>query len=165
MKSPRPLLVLAAAAVLGTAATFAAYAKGGFAFTKRVDTALLAEPSPLAAAAAKLKLGTKLTITEVKGAWLHAEAGAKQAGWIFSGNVSATAPDENAGVALVPFDASATTATAAARPLAPAAADYGSRRDLGRAQDDLVWLMEENAKVTTAEVTAYLQAQKKGEFQ
>ena len=165
MKTPRPSLVLAAAVALGTAAVFAAYAKGGFAFTKRVDTALLAEPSPLAAAAAKLKLGTRLTITEVRGAWLRAETSPRQAGWIFSGNVSATAPDENAGLALVPFDASATTATAAARPLAPAAADYGSRRSLGRAQEDLAWLMDENAKVTTAEVTAYLQAQKKGEFQ
>lgn len=142
----------------------AAHAPGSFAYTKRAETALLAEPAPLAAANARLKLGTKLKIEEVRGAWLRASAG-EQAGWIFKGNVGAAEPDRESALAQIPLDASATSATAAARPLAPAAADYGTRKNLAKAQEDIAWLLSEGALITAADVTAYLEQNKKGEFQ
>lgn len=147
------------------AAVAHAYAPGDFAYTKRVDTALLAEPGPMSEAVTKLKLGTKLKVDEVKGSWLRVSEGKKHAGWIFKGNVSAAAPDKDVGLAAIPLDASATTATAAARPLAPAAEEYSTRKDLTKAREDLEWVIEQSSALTAAEITAYLQAQKKGEFQ
>lgn len=149
----------------GLALATAANAPGSFAFTKRADTALLAEPAPLAAPTTRLKLGTRLKIEEVRGAWLRASAEGDAAGWIFKGNVSAAEPDKESSLAQIPLDASATSATAAARPLAPAAADYGTRRNFAKAQEDLAWLLGEGALVNAAEVTAYLEANRKGEFQ
>lgn len=148
----------------GLALASAAHAPGGFAYTKRAETALLAEPAPLAAANVRLKLGTRLRIEEVRGAWLRATA-EDQAGWIFKGNVSAAEPDRESPLAQIPLDASATSATAAARPLAPAAADYGTRRNLAKAQEDLAWLLSEGSLVTAADITAYLEQNRKGEFQ
>lgn len=160
MKSLRlPALLLGSLAVAS-----AAYAPGGFAYTKRAETALLAAPAPLATANTRLKLGTRLRIEEVRGAWLRA-ATEDQAGWIFKGNVSAAEPDKESALAQIPLDASATSATAAARPLAPAAADYGTRRNLAKAQEDLAWLLSEGALITAADITAYLEQNRKGEFQ
>ncbi len=162
----RPSLLLAAGAALAAAAgLLAAHAVGGFAFAKRADTPLRAEPGPLASPTATLKLGTRLKVEEVRGNWLRVSGAPSAAGWIFAGNVAATAPDENSGLALVPLDAGATTATAAARPLAPAAEDYGRKRNLGKAKADLDWLTAPGAGVTHADVTAYLQAHRKGEYQ
>lgn len=143
----------------------AAHAPGGFAYTKRAETALLSEPTPMATPTARLKLGSKLKIEEVRGAWLRASGEESATGWIFKGNVSAAEPDKESSLAQIPLDASATSATAAARPLAPAAADYGSRKNLARAQEDLAWLLGEGALVNAADVTAYLEANRKGEFQ
>lgn len=166
MKTHRPHVLFAAGAALTAAAgLLAAHVVGGFAFAKRADTALRAEPGPLAATTATLKLGTKLKVEEVRGNWLRVSGDKEAAGWIFAGNVAREAPDENAGLALVPLDAGATTATAAARPLAPAAEDYGKKRNLSRAKADLDWLVASGSGVTQAEVTAYLQANRKGEFQ
>lgn len=161
MKSLRlPALLLGSLALAS-----AAYAPGGFAYTKRADTALLAEPTPMAEASTRLKLGTKLKVEEVRGAWLRVSGDEEAAGWIFKGNVSAAEPDVESSLAKVPLDASATSATAAARPLAPAAADYGERKNLAKAQEDLAWLISEGSVVTAADVTAYLEANRKGEFQ
>lgn len=143
----------------------AAHAPGSFAYTKRAETALLAEPSPMAAANVKLKLGTKLKVEEVRGAWLRATGDESASGWIFKGNVSTAEPDKESSLAQIPLDASATSATAAARPLAPAAADYGTRKNLAKAQEDLAWLVTEGALVNAADVTAYLEEKKLGEFQ
>jgi hypothetical protein len=156
---------LALLTLLCTGPAVLAYEAGELVFTKRADTALLAEPTPFAAANAQLELGTRLSITELRGNWLHASADSGVSGWIFGGNVSANAPDTASLLAQVPLDASATTATAAARPLSPAAADYGDRMDLAAAQEDLAWLLDEGAPVATAEVTAYLEQNGKGEFQ
>lgn len=159
------LLRLAPLLLGSLALASAAYAPGQFAFTKRADTALLAEPAPLAAPQARLKLGSRLKVEEVRGPWLRVSADRRTAGWIFAGNVSATEPDKESGLALLPLDARATTATAAARPLSPAAADYAERKDLAEARAGLDWLFSASATVTTADVTDYLQANRKGEFQ
>lgn len=141
-----------------------AYEAGGFAYTKRVETSLLTEPKPLAAPAGKLAFGRKVKVAEVRGSWLRISEGSVS-GWVFAGNLSATAPSEGKGLDGLPVAASETTATAAARPLTPAAVDYASRRNLTAAREDLDWLLTECQAVTPEDVDAYLQENKKGEFQ
>jgi len=141
-----------------------AYETGGPAYTKRVETNLLAEPKPLAGAVGKLGYGRKVKIAEVRGSWLRISEGAVS-GWVFAGNLSASAPDESKGLDGLPVAASETTATAAARPLTPAAADYAVRRNLTGAREDLDWLLTECQAITPEDVEAYLQENKKGEFQ
>lgn len=162
MKPPvRPAALLAA--LLSTTALLA-YEAGGFAFTKRFETKLLAEPKPLAEAAGKLALGRKVKIEEVKGPWVRISDG-PTGGWVFAGNLAATAPAENKGLDGLPVAASQTTATAAARGLAPAAMEYAARRNLTSASDDLDWLFTECEAFTPETVEAFLQEKKKGEFQ
>jgi len=155
-----PLLCAVLAAVLPAHA----YAPGGAAYTKRVDTSLLAEPSPLAQAVSHVVYAQELTVDEVKGVWLRVHDG-RAGGWIFSGNLAEQKPSENKGLDGLPIDAAETSATAAARPLAPAANDYAQRRGLGQARADLDWLINFDAKVTPADLRSYMQANKKGEFQ
>jgi len=152
------VLLLACAATLE-----AALVAGGTVYTKRHETTLLAEPAPLAAAAGKVAFGRKLAIAEARGAWLRVSDG-PVAGWVFAGNVSETKPAEGKGVDGLGLAASQTTATAAARPLTPAAEDYAARQNLTEARDDLHWLLAECRAFTPEEVTAFMQAQKKGEY-
>ena len=160
MKAPRFVL----AAILLAASALAAFAPGGTAYTKRMETRLLAEPKPLAETAARVGYARQLQIEEVRGAWLRVRDGAKR-GWVFAGNLAEQKPEENRGLDGLPVAASETTATAAARPLAPAAVDYAARRGLAQARGDVEWLEQTSAGITAADVQAYLQAQKKGEFQ
>jgi hypothetical protein len=164
MKISTPWRGFLLAGLLVTSA-FAAFEAGTFAYTKRQETALLAEPKPLAESTAKLPFGRKLTIEEVKGAWLRVSDG-PSAGWVFRGNVAATKPVEVKGLLDgLPQTASQTTATAAARPLSPAAANYAAGQNLEAAQADLEWVITECAALTDEEVDAYLQAAKKGAHQ
>jgi hypothetical protein len=154
-------LLLAATAL---AAPAHAYAPGGAAYTKRVDTALLADPSPLAQAVGHVGFAQKLAVDEVKGVWLRVRGG-PAAGWVFAGNVAAQKPSENKGADGLPIEAAETSATAAARPLAPAANDFAQRRNLGQAREDLDWLIQFDGSITPADISAYMQEHKKGEFQ
>lgn len=142
----------------------AAFAPGGQAYTKRVETALLAEPSMLAAPVARLGYAKPLKIEAVKGAWVRVSDG-KNAGWVFAGNLAEEQPSETRGMDGLPVAAAETSAAAAARPLVPAAEEYSSRRGLTKASEDLTWLSEQQAKITPADVTAFLQEKKKGEYQ
>ena len=153
------LLLLAGAATLE-----AALVAGGTAYTKRQETTLLAEPAPLAAAAGKLAFGRKLKVDEARGAWLRVSDG-PLAGWVFAGNVSETKPAEGKGLDGLGLAASQTSATAAARPLTPAADDYAVRRNLTNAHDDLNWLIKQCRAVTDEQVETFLKEQKKGEYQ
>ena len=162
MKTPARSAALLAALLCATA--LLAYEAGGFAYTKRVETKLLAEPKPLAAAAAKLAYGRKVKVEQVQGAWLRVSDG-PNSGWVFGGNLAATMPAEGKGLDGVPLLASETTATAAARPLTPAAVEYASQKDLSAAREDLEWLIAECHALTPEEVEAFLQEKKKGEFQ
>lgn len=164
---PHPLVLrwwlsaglLAAAAVSLEAGLLA----GGFAYTKRVETRLLAEPRPLAASVGKLGYGRKVKIDQAQGAWLQVSDG-PVAGWVFAGNLAETKPAEGKGADALGLQASETSATAAARPLTPDAEAYAKRRNLARARDDLTWLLAEAQKVTPDEVEQFLQTQKKGEY-
>lgn len=165
----KPLASLRAGLVLlaGLGATLtglAAFAVGGAAYTKRVETVVRAEPRALAAAAGRLGYARKLKILEVRDGWLRVSDG-NVTGWVFAGNLSDAKPAEGKGADGLGFAASETTATAAARPLAPAAVDYAANRNLGSAREDLDWLLAQGHAVTPAAVEAFLQAQKKGEYQ
>ncbi len=162
MKIPARSAALLAALLCAT--VLLAYEAGGFAYTKRVETKLLAEPKPLAEPAGSLSFGRKVKIEQVQGAWLRISDG-PAAGWVFAGNLSATKPDEGKGLDGVPLLASQTTATAAARPLTPAAAEYAARRNLTNAREDLDWLLTECHALTPEDVGTFLQEKKKGEFQ
>jgi hypothetical protein len=158
---PRLLLPIAA---LAAATAYAAFAPGGTAYTKRISTALLAEPAPLAETITRVAFARKLAIDEVRGPWVHVSDG-DNAGWVFAGNLAEQKPAENRGLEAVPLTASETSASAAVRPLAPAAVDYAERRGLDKARDDVNWLVENTAEVTDEDVQTYKQTQKKGEFQ
>ena len=162
--SPASRLWLAAFLLATAGSAGAALAAGAAAYTKRFKTTLLAEPSPLAKPAGELPLGRKVAVREVRGNWLRVSDG-PAAGWVFAGNLSETKPAENKGLDGVPLMASDTTATAAARPLTPAAEDYAVRQNLVGARDDLNWLLEQSRGVTPEDVEAFLRTQKKGEYQ
>lgn len=142
----------------------AAIVPGGTAYTKKFETNLLAEPSPLAAVNATVPLGRPVKVSEARGAWLKVADGAK-AGWVFAGNLSETKPAQGKGLDGLGLQASQTSATAAARPLTPAANDYAAANNLESAREDLDWLNALGATITAEQVEAFLKAQKKGEYQ
>ena len=141
----------------------AAFSVGGDAYTKRIETSVLEEPAPLAKAAGKIGYARVLKVHEIRGAWLLVSEGDVR-GWVFSGNLAEAKPVEKTGLGDVPLLASETTATAAARPLAPATTAYGERNGLANASADLEWLVLQSNLQTPEKVTEYLQAEKKGEF-
>ncbi|MBA4136927.1 MAG: hypothetical protein C0518_06385 [Opitutus sp.] len=148
----------------GLALTALAFEVGGSAWTKRAETVLRAEPRALAPAAGKLGYGRKVKILEAKDGWLRVSEGGTE-GWVFGGNLAPVKPVESKGMDGAPMFASQTNATAAARPLAPAANDYAASRNLGQARADLDWLRAQNAAVTSAAVEEFMTEQKKGEYQ
>lgn len=163
MKTPLPLAVVLTG--LAAAATLLAYETGGFAYTKKLETKLLAEPKPLAESSAKLAYGKKVKIDEVQGNWLRVSDG-PASGWVFQGNLSAEKPAEVTGLLDgVPLTASKTTATAAARPLDEAALQYASTGNFTSAREDLEWMLTACASVTHDDVENYLKDHKRGEFQ
>lgn len=163
MTTIRPLTLLGVA-LAAAASAAGAFAPGDTAYTKRIETALLSEPKVLAAPVARIAYANTLKVEEVRGAWVRVSAGAK-AGWVFAGNLANAKPSETRGLDGLPLAASATSATAAARPLAPVARDYADRHGKPDAAADLQWLTEQTAALTPADVQAFLQAQKKGEYQ
>jgi hypothetical protein len=165
MKSRLHLCIRLAVGLLAAAAVVqAALVAGGYVYSKRYETTLLSEPQPLARPAGKLALGRKLKVEEVRGVWLRVSDG-PAVGWVFSGNVAETKPVEIKGLDGLPIAASQTTATAAARPLAPAAADYAARRNLTSATEDLDWLLLQCHGLSDEELQKFLQEHKKGEYQ
>lgn len=160
---PRILRTFAGLIATVTAAA-AAFAPGDTAFTKRVETALLKEPRMTAAATARLPYARELKVTEVSGAWVRVKAG-RASGWVFSGNLAAGKPSETRGLDGLPLAAAETTASAAARPLAPAAIEYAERKGLADAAHQLDWLQAQADAVTAEDVEAFLKEQRKGEYQ
>lgn len=152
-----PLVLSVAAAV----SLQAALAAGGVAFTKRLETKLLAEPSAVAAVSAKVGYAKRLSVDEVRGPWLKVSEGANS-GWVFAGNVSEQ--EIKAASTGLAINASDTTVTAAARGLSEEAAAYAQKRKLTNARDDLNWLLEQSAAVTPEAVDTFLQEHKLGEY-
>ena len=165
MKSPSASLLWLAVLALAIAVSVdAAWAAGGKAYTKRLKTVLLAAPSPLAEPAGELAFARPLAVNEVRGNWLRVSDG-PAAGWVFAGNVSATAPVESKGLDGLPLAASQTTATAAARPLTPVAVEYAARNNLENARSDFDWLLAQCRAFTPEEVEAFMKGKQKGEYQ
>lgn len=162
MKKPIPRLLLLAG--LFAVSAFAAFEAGTFAYTKHLETKLLAEPKPLADPSGQLAFGRKVKIEQVQGAWLRVSEGAVS-GWVFRGNLSVTAPDEGAKLDNAAWLASKTTATAAARPLDDTVIKYAEQRDLNQAREDLEWMQQASAEVTEEMVAQFLQDSRKGEYQ
>jgi len=150
-------------AALALLAGVAAYEKGGTAFSKRNETALLAEPKPLSAVAGKTGFAESLKIEEVRGSWLRV-TGSKAVGWVFQGNVAGEKPTLPPPAGLTTVSASETDTVAAARPLAPAADGFASRHDADKSRADVEWLDAESAKVKGEAVETWLRDNKKGEF-
>ena len=150
----------------------AAMVVGGFAYSKKIETRLFAEPKPLASVSGKtVGYGKKLTITEAQGAWLKVTE-ADNRGWVFKGNVAEVPPEKIKGIDVIPLDASATSATDAnrslkdsARPLSDSAVSYANRNNMGNAPKDLAWMSTQCAAVTDQVVEEYLKTHHKGEYQ
>ena len=149
------------AGLVAAATLQAALAAGGLAYSKRLETRLLAEPSPLAAVSAKVGYAKPLKIDEARGAWLRVREGAST-GWVFAGNVSATEIKEPAGGLAV--NASATTVTAAARGLSEEGAAYADSHQLADAREDLNWLLEQSSALSAEDLEAFLAEKKLGEY-
>jgi hypothetical protein len=156
----RWLLPALAAAFVVLQGSFVA---GGTAYTKRLETPLLSEPRPLAPAAGKVGYSRPVKIEKLQDNWLLVSDGPAR-GWVFAGNLTDTKPESGKGLDGLPLSASRTTAAAAARPLTPAGDEYAQRHNLASARDDLNWLLQQSRALTEDEVTAYLQAQKRGEY-
>ena len=151
--------------LLATALTVqAALTVGGNAYTKRYKTILLAEPAPSAKPAGELAFARKLKVEDIHGNWYQVSDG-PALGWVFAGSLAEKLPDEGKGLDGLPMFASQTTATAAARPMAPVIEDFAARRNLNNAYQDLNWLTTQCRAFTPETVVAFLQAQKKGEYQ
>lgn len=142
----------------------AAFAPGGAAFTKRAETALLAEPQMLAATVARVGYARQLKIETVKGPWVRVSEGAN-AGWVFGGNLADEKPSEKEGIDGLAIAASDTSAALAARPLMPPSEQYAAKRSLAKSVEDMKWLAEQKAKITPEAVQEFLREQKKGEYQ
>src|SRR4051812_43584394 len=125
----------------------AAFAPNGAAYTKRTETALLAEPQMLAATVARIGYARQLKVETVKGAWVRVSEGTN-AGWVFGGNLAEEKPSEKEGVDGLSFAPSETSAASAARPLMPPAEAYAAKHTLTKSADDMKWLTEQRAKVT-----------------
>jgi hypothetical protein len=162
MKTPLPRLLLLAGLLVASAS--AAFQVGSFAYTKSLETTLLAQPKPLAEPTGKIALGHQVKVEEIKGAWLRVSEG-PVSGWVFTGSLSEAKPDESSKFDGVAMLASKTTATTAARPLDDTVVQYADQRNLGDARGDLEWMMETCTEITEENVTEFLQEQKKGEFQ
>jgi hypothetical protein len=160
----KPTLAAALLAALFTASALFAYEAGGFAYTKRVETKVLAEPKPLAEATGQIAFGKKVAIEEVQGSWLRISEGSVS-GWVFAGNLTGTKPAEGQGLDGIPILASKTTATAAARPLDDAVVQYAEQRNLGNASNDLQWMIATCNEITPGDVEQFMQEKKKGEYQ
>ena len=160
----KPSVLIVTGLIFAPSLALAAFSVGGNAYTKRMETSLLATPSAMAQATAKVPFRKKLQVQEIKGAWLRVKESSNE-GWVFKGNLSEVDPNESAGIDILPSSASSTSATAAARPLAPAAADYADRQGMAAARADVLWMEKESAKVGPQQVLEYLKNERKGEFQ
>jgi len=158
-----PRKLVPPAILLGAGLLCCAFTAGGTAYTKRMETALLASPSVTAKPVGKLGFGKSLTVQELKGSWVRVKESQLE-GWVFQGNIAANDPKETAGIDIIPLSASATSSTAAARPLAEQASEYAERTGKAAARADVLWLEKEADQVTTTMVREYLEQEAKGEF-
>jgi len=143
---------------------YAEFSKGDKVWSKHLETALLSEPSPLAATQAVVGFAEKLSVKEARGAWLRVKADDAE-GWVFSGNVAPEKPKLAPAAGFTTLDASQTNTVAAARPLTPAGEQYAQNLGAGDAKADIDWLDAESATLTALDLTSYMTENKKGDYQ
>ncbi len=174
MKPIRRFLPWTLAFLLGGLLAFSATAfeKGDKVWSKHYETALLAEPKPLAATVATVGFGVKHKVKEVQGMWLHIKAdsvkgGGKERaeGWVFQGNIASEKPAIAPSAGMTQLAAAATDTVAAARPLAPAAQSYAERHGESDALADIDWVDQQAALLRREEVLAWMSEQQLGEYQ
>jgi hypothetical protein len=159
----KPSTLLLTGVLLAPGTALAAFSVGGDAYTKRMETNLLASPSAVAQTVTKIPYGKKLRVQEIKGLWLRVKE-SKNEGWVFQGNLAEFEPKETAGIDIIPVSASSSSASNAARPLASGASDYADRRGINTARADVLWLEVETAKIGPDQVLEYMKQEGKGEF-
>jgi hypothetical protein len=166
MKPTWQFLVWTLALILGGLLAFSAKAfeKGDKVWSKHYETALLAEPRPLAATVASVGFGEQLKVKEVQGVWLRIKAGSAE-GWVFQGNVASEEPEITPSVGMTQIAAAQTDTVAAARPLAPAAQGYAERHGESEAQADIDWVDQQAALLRHEELVAWMSEQQLGEYQ
>lgn len=141
----------------------AAYKKGDTAYTKRMETPLLAEPGPFAESVAKIDFAQALKVEEVRGSWLRVSIKTpKAAGWIYAGNVAADEPVIPPSEGMTADTASKTTTAAAARPLTKIAQEYAQTH--GQSTESGEWLAMFASTISDDDVTRYLAETNRGEY-
>lgn len=165
MKSPAPTPKPVVAGLIGLALILllTAFKEGDTGWSKRIETPLLAEPKPLAAATGKVGFAAPLKIRELRGAWLRVQAD-DLSGWVFAGNLTDEKPTLAPAAGLTQVSADATDTVAAARPLTEAAEGYAARHAGGDEKADVEWVDTAAAAVGDDAIIAYLQANEKGEY-
>jgi len=157
-------LLLLLACLVATSTRAAGFEKGDKVWTKHYETALLAEPKPLAAVETTVGFAEKLKIKEVQGTWLRVK-GDDAEGWVFQGNIAGEKPEIAPGAGLTTVEASQTDTVAAARPLSPAEQGYAERHGAFDAQSDIDWIDAQAGLITGEEVVAWMSANQLGEYQ
>ena len=170
MKPARQFPVWTLVLILGGLLAFSATAfeKGDKVWSKHYETALLAEPRPLAATVASVGFGEQLKVKEVQGVWLRVKAGSAiggAEGWVFQGNIASEEPEIAPSVGMTQIAAAQTDTVAAARPLAPAAQGYAERHGESDAQADIDWVDQQAALLRHEDVVAWMSEQQLGEYQ
>lgn len=165
MKTGHPMLRSALAGLigLGLLTLSTAFKAGDTAYSKRIDTPLLADPKPLAATAGKVGFAAALKVREVRGAWLHVQA-KDGSGWVFEGNVSDDKPTLTPTAKLTAVTADSTDTTAAARPLTEAAEGYATRHAEAKDKADVEWIDATSAGIPDDEIVVFMRDNKKGEY-
>ncbi len=158
-----PVWILALALGGLVAFSASAFQKGDKVWSKHHETALLAEPRPLAATVATVGFGEKLAVKEVQGVWLKIK-GSRAEGWVFQGNVASEKPKTAPSVGMTQIAAAQTDTVAAARPLAPAAQGYAARHGEADAQADIDWVDQQATLLSREEVVAWMSEQQLGEY-
>ncbi len=173
MKPIRQFPVWMLALILGVLLAFSATAfeKGDKVWSKHYETALLAEPKPLAATVDTVGFGVKLKVTEVQGMWLYIKADSvkgggkeKAEGWVFQGNVASEKPAIAPSAGMTQIAAAETDTVAAARPLTPAAKGYAERHGESDALADIDWVDQQAALLSRRDVVAWMTENKLGEY-
>jgi hypothetical protein len=141
-----------------------AFQKGDKVWSKHIETSLLAEPKPLAAAVVTVGFAERFKVQEVQGVWLRVK-GDKAEGWVFQGNVASEKPELAPAAGMTQVSAAQTDTVAAARPLAPAAQGYALRHGAADAQADIDWVDQQAALLTYAEMVAWMSEHQLGEYQ
>jgi len=159
----RSIATLGLVCLLALPAYSAEYKKGQKVWSKHYETALLAEPSPLADAVAKVGFAEKLSIRESRGTWLRVKSDEGE-GWVFQGNIAVEKPSLAPAAGWTTVEASQTDTVAAARPLEPAAKNYAQRHNAQEAEADIDWLDAQAALVSNQEIIEYLSAGQLGEY-